>query len=99
MGNIIIHLQYIRDSAFVCRKCNDTSSVLENIEVVPYLLSLLSQLTNQGKSDLQSIQLTITYPFKKHQPKEYDYIVYPISIQVHCTVQSTIINHATHAEQ
>ena len=61
-------------------------SALQNVDVAPYLFSLLSQLTNKGESDLQSIQLTITYPFKEHQPKEHDYIVYPISIQVHCTV-------------
>ncbi|CAB4035557.1 Hypothetical predicted protein, partial [Paramuricea clavata] len=38
-------------------------------------------LTNTGESDLQSIQLSISYPLKKFQGKEHEYIVYPIKIE------------------
>ncbi|XP_028391032.1 integrin alpha-PS2-like [Dendronephthya gigantea] len=60
-------------------KGNDYSAV--NVSNVGPSVKVNFELTNEGKSDLELINFVITYPVKKYDAKENEYIVYPISIR------------------
>ena len=53
-----------------------------------FLSPLTLQLANTGGSDLQPIQLSISYPLTKFQREAPEYIVYPIRIEVSSTFKA-----------